>query len=157
VFLEEPGDRQGSAELDGLGGHGELGVVGQHGYQLVEVEALERVDGAMDGGGFGRRSWQGHVVRVGAGAEAGAGADERAVDGRRGGAEDAGGLGRGEAEHVAQDQDRPLLRRQVLEARDERQRDRFSCVVAGFGAGGYVAEQHIGVGLEPPWFIGPHR
>ena len=55
-------------------------------------------------------------------------------------------------EHVAQHEHRPLLRRQVLEADDERQRDRLLGLVARLGAGSVVRdplEQHVGVGLEP--------
>jgi hypothetical protein len=55
VFLEVPGDGQGSPELDGLGWHNEPGVIGQHGHELTEVKALERVDEALDDRGFGRR------------------------------------------------------------------------------------------------------
>ena len=40
-----------------------------------------------------------------------------------------GGLGRREAEHVPQHQDRPLLGRQVLQARHERQRDSLPRVI----------------------------
>ena len=113
-----------------------LASVGQQGHQPAEVEVLERVDEPVDDRGLGRGFGQRHVVRVPSGAQAGPGPDERAVDGRRGRVEDVGGLGRREAEHVAQHQDRSLLRRQVLQARDERQRDRLPRVIPGLGARG---------------------
>jgi hypothetical protein len=89
-------------------------------------------------------------VRIPVGAKARPGPDERAVDGRRGRVEDAGDLGRREAEHVPQHQDRSLLGRQVLQASHERQRDGLPRVIPRLGAGGRVVEQHVRERLEPP-------
>ena len=50
----------------------------------------------------------------------GTGALQRALDQRRRGAEHDGDIGGGEREDVTQDQRRPLPRRQVLQAGDER-------------------------------------
>ena len=53
-----------------------------------------------------------------------------------------GYLGRGETEHFAQDQRRPLKRGQVLQRRDERELDALARKVLGLGG-------EAGVGLEP--------
>ena len=76
-----------------------------------------------------------------------------------GGIEHLGDLLGAEAEHVAQHEHRSLLRREVLEADDERQGDRLLGLVARLGSGGFVRdaiEQRIGVGLEPDR-LGPAR
>ena len=152
---EELGDRPRPAELQRLGRHGEPGVRGQQGHQPADVKVLERVDEAVDDRGLGGGLGQRHVADVPPGPQAGPCPDQRAVDRRRAGAEDVGGLRRGEAEHVAQHQDRSLLRRQVLQARDERQRDGLPRVIPGLRARGHVAEQHLRVGLKPPRVIRP--
>ena len=56
-----------------------------------------------------------------------------------------GHLGRGEAEHIAQDQRRPLGRRQVLQRRDVRELDGLAGKVVRLG-------RDVGVGLEPADF-----
>jgi hypothetical protein len=70
---------------------------------------------------------------------------QRAVDrgGRR--VKLLGHLGRGEAEHLAQDQRRPLQRGQVLQRRDERELDALAGQVVRLG-------RDVGVGLEPADF-----
>ena len=73
----------------------------------------------VDDGGLGRGLGNRHVVQIPVGAEASPGPDERAVNGGLSGAEDVGGLGRREAEHVPGYEDRPLLGWQVLQARHE--------------------------------------
>ena len=68
------------------------------------------------------------------------------------GLEHLGDLGGAEAEHVAQHEHRALLRREMLEADDERQRDRLLGLVARLRSGSLVRdplEQDVGVGLEP--------
>ena len=62
-----------------------------------------------------------------------AGALERAVHRRDGGVERLRHLVRREAEHLAQDQHRALVRGQVLERRDERQLDALAQLVARAG------------------------
>jgi hypothetical protein len=153
---QEPGDRPRPPVLGGFRRHAEPGVVGEEGDQFVQVEALERADEAVDDGGLGRGLGNRHVVRVPVGVKACPGTDERAVDGGLRAPEDAGGLGRREAEHVPEYEDRPLLGWQVLQARHERQGDRLPCVVPGFGAGDQVV-QIIRVGLEPPRLAGPYQ
>ena len=57
-----------------------------------------------------------------------------------------------EPQNVAQDEDRPLARRQELECADERERDRLCCLIPclwarrGFGE---LLKQYVGVRLEP--------
>ena len=56
------------------------------------------------------------------------------------------------AQHVAQHEHRALLRREMLKADDERQRDRLLGLVARLRSGSLVrdpVEQDVGVGLEP--------
>ena len=56
------------------------------------------------------------------------------------------------AQHVAQHEHRALLRREMLKADDERQRDRLLRLVARLRSGSLVRhalEQDVGVGLEP--------
>ena len=69
-----------------------------------------------------------------------------------GGVEYLGDLLGAEAEHVAQHEHRALLRREVLKADDERQRDRLFGLVARLRSGSVVRDaldQDVGVGLEP--------
>ena len=56
-----------------------------------------------------------------------------------------------EAEHIAQDERRPLARRQVLQGRDERQLERLAALEASLGARRPVCDPDrlIGVGLDP--------
>ena len=68
-------------------------------------------------------------------------------------------LGGAVAEHVAQHQHGPLLRRHPLQAGDEGEADRLLRLVAGVGPGGAVGqalEQRVGVGLQPDR-LGPAR
>jgi len=63
-----------------------------------------------------------------------------------------GRLAGAEPEHVAQDEHGALLRRQVLQTNDERQRDRLPGLVTGLRSRSCVGdalEQDIGVGLNP--------
>ena len=79
-------------------------------------------------------------------------AAQQAVDRRLAGLEHLGDLRGAEAEHVAQHEHRALLRREVLQADDERQRDRLLGLVARLRSGSLVRdalEQDVGVGLEP--------
>jgi hypothetical protein len=62
-----------------------------------------------------------------------AGALQRAVDGRGGGAEQRRRVPGREAEHIPHQQHRPLVRRQVLQRGDERQLDALVLVVAASG------------------------
>lgn len=110
---------------------------------------LERVDETIDDCGLGHGFRQRHVMRVPVRGEASSGPDERAVDGRHGRAEDAGDLGRREANHIPEHEDRSLLWRQALQARHERECDRLARIVLGFGAWGGAVEQHIRERLEP--------
>jgi hypothetical protein len=77
---------------------------------------------------------------------------QRAVHGGLAGVEHRRGLAGAEPEHVAQDEDRALGRGQVLEARDEGERDGLARLVARLGAGGRVGdglEQDVGIWLQP--------
>ena len=79
-------------------------------------------------------------------------AAQQAVDRWRGGIEHLGDLPGAEAEHVAQHEHRALLRREMLKADDERQRDRLFRLVARLRSGSLVGdalEQDVWVGLEP--------
>ena len=79
-------------------------------------------------------------------------AAQEAVDRGGGGIEHRGDLLGAEAEHVAQHEHRALLRREVLQADDERQRDRLFGLVARLRSGSLVGdavEQDVWVGLEP--------
>ena len=60
-------------------------------------------------------------------------------------------LARGEAEHLAQDQHRALVRRQVLKRGDEGELDALALLVARLGRGVAVLERRalVGVGLDP--------
>ncbi len=58
-------------------------------------------------------------------------------------------LARGEAEHVAQQQHRPLPGRQVLKSGGERQLDALALLVAGGRRGEPVGEAGVGERLEP--------
>ena len=63
-----------------------------------------------------------------------------------------GDLGGAQPEHVAQHEHRALARGQVLEAGDERERDRLAQLVARLRAGrgvGDALQQRVRVGLEP--------
>ncbi len=151
---QEPGDRVVALVLQRRRRHGQPGVVGEQGDNAVHVAALvgagEPLDELLLPGGFrGRRSVGGARVVV---AQGRPGALERAGHGLLGGAEDAGRLAGGEAEHVAQEQHGPLPRRQPLHRGDEGQRDRLACLVPGlrswFG-GGQPLEQVVRTGLEP--------
>ncbi len=77
---------------------------------------------------------------------------QQAVDRCRGGVEHLGDLGGAVAEHVAEHEHRPLLRREMLEADDERQPDRLLGLIARLRSGrlvGNALQEHVGVGLEP--------
>ena len=65
-----------------------------------------------------------------------------------------------EAERVAQQQDRALPRRQVLDRRDERERDRLLGLIARVRAGGGVGQavkQDVGERLQPYRLPAPGR
>ena len=79
-------------------------------------------------------------------------AAQEAVDRRLSGLEHLGDLTGAVAEDVAQHQHRALLRRQMLEAGDEGQRDPLARLVARLRAGSLVGdsfEEEVGVRLEP--------
>ena len=79
-------------------------------------------------------------------------AAQQAVDRRVARLEHLGDLRGAVAQHVAQHEHRALLRREMLEADDEGERDRLLGLVARLRSGGLVRdplEQHVGVGLEP--------
>ena len=106
--------------------HRQHGVVVEQRGQRLDVVALERV-GVLGGQ---RRL----VVRAGRAdlrlvdavlAERGPGPLQRAVHRGDGGAEQLGDLLRLPPQHLAQDEHRPLLRREVLQGADERQPDRL--------------------------------
>ena len=87
-------------------------------------------------------------------------AAQQAVDRRRAGLEHLGDLGGAVAEHVAQDEHRTLLRREVLQADDEGQCDRLPGLVARLRPGSRVGdplEEHVGVGLEPDRLVPARR
>ena len=88
-----------------------------------------------------------------------AGALQGAVDRGHRGLERLADLLGGEAEHLAQDQHRPLARRQVLHRGDEGELDRLALLVAGVGGGVAVLdlERLVGVGLEPDLLGRPAR
>ena len=98
---------------------------------------------------------RGREIRSGSGcrAEPGAGADKRTVDGRRGRAEDLGGLVRREAEDVAEHQDHALLGGELLQPGDEGQGDGLARVVARFGAEFDRFEQCVWIWLQPPRIV----
>ncbi len=79
-------------------------------------------------------------------------AAQQAVDRRLADLEHLGDLRGAVAEHVAQHEHRALLRREMLKADDERQRDRLLGLVARLRSGSLVRdplEEDVGVGLEP--------
>ena len=80
-----------------------------------------------------------------------AGALQGAVDGGDRGLERLPHLLGGEAEHLAQDQDRALARRQLLHRGDEGELDRLALLVAGVRRGVAVLDLQrlVRVGLEP--------
>ena len=85
-----------------------------------------------------------------------------AEDGQRtvGAVENAGRLARPESQHIPQDQHRALPRRQQLQGRDERDRDRFGRFVARLRAGrgvGEPLEQDVGIGFQPRHLAQPGR
>ena len=59
-----------------------------------------------------------------------------------------GHLGGREAQHLAQDQHRPLARRQPLQRRDERQLDALALLVAGLRRGVAVVQPELLVGVR---------
>ncbi len=59
------------------------------------------------------------------------------------------GLARSPGEHVPQDEDRPLSRRQELDRDQERQADAFPLRVSRFGVGSHTGDHRVGQGLEP--------
>ena len=141
--------------LVGLGRHRQPRVVGEQGDDAVDVAGLDRVGEAADDLALALGVRQRRPFAPGRGQarlERRARAAQQAVDRRLAGLEHLGDLGGAEAEHVAQHEHRALLRREVLEADDERQRDRLLGLVARLRSGrvvGDALEQHVGVGLEP--------
>src|SRR5262249_22978428 len=81
------------------------------------------------------------------------GALQEAVDGGGGGAERRGDLGWCEPENVAEQEDRSLAARQVLEGGDEGQFDALAPLIAGLWRGGPVLDPEgvVGVGRQPNW------
>ena len=116
----------------------------QQRHERRDVVALERRDVLVEElllAGVDRRSACHGVV---AGGQRGAGALQRAVDGRDTRVEQLGDFGRVPAENLAQDQHRALARREMLQGGDERQADRFS---GGRDLTGIAIEvEHVGVG-----------
>ena len=93
-------------------------------------------------------AWAGGQARL----ECRPGAAHEAVDRLLGGVQHRGGLAGAEPEHVAQHEHRALLRREMLQADDERQRDRLPGLVARLRSGSLVRdalEQDVREGLEP--------
>ena len=155
AVVQEGADRGAALVLVRLRRHRQPGVVGQQGYDAVDVAGLERVreaadDVALELGVRERRPFA--PCRRQAGLERGARAAQQAVDRGRARLEDLRDLLGAEAEHVAQHEHGTLLGREVLKARDERERDCLLGLVACVGAGGVgrnVIQQDVGVGLEP--------
>ena len=91
---------------------------------------------------------RGYVDRL----ERGASPLQGAVDRGNARLQQLGSLGRLPAEHLAEDQHRALLRRQVLQSRDERELDRLArdCDVGGIAV--VVQHERVGRWLDPGHF-----
>ena len=141
--------------------HGD--VVGEQGHERVDVAGLVGAGEAVDELALlGRaRTWR-QFVFCGWG-EPLPDDGPRPLEGARHGllarVEDGGDLAGAVAEDVAQDEDSSLTRRERLECREERDRDRFARLVAAFGSGRLVGptEERVGVGLEPDHLAGAAR
>ena len=136
--------------------HGQPGVVGEQGDDAIHVGGLEGpgepIHQLLLGGRAGRR-WRFPLPRSWSlPLQGGAGALERAGHRLLGGAEDVGGLGGVESQHVAEDEDGALAGRQQLQGGDEGERDRFHRLVPRFRTGcavGETLEQGVRVRFEP--------
>jgi hypothetical protein len=135
---EEGRDRRRALVLQRHGRHRKPRVAGQQGDQAVDVVGLVGVGEALDQPTFLGGARRGRALLAGAWealSEGGAGALERALDRVFGGLEHGRGFCGGEAEHVAQKEDRPLVRGQVLQRGDERELDRLPGLKSCLGAG----------------------
>ena len=114
--------------------HGDEDVVGQQGYQRLQIGQLP---GAGEHGHdrvLGGRACDGRRLVAGGGLpalQAGAGSFQGAVDRLDGHLQHAGHLAGVEAKDVAKDEDGELARRKQLQGGHEGQRDRFALLVAG--------------------------
>jgi hypothetical protein len=113
-------------------------VVGQHGYQRVDIGGLPCADESGHERLLGRRACGGRRLVAGgrrlSALQAGPRPLEGAVDRFDSRIQHGGYLAGVETEDVAQDQDGELARRQDLQGGDERQGDRFGLLVAGLRA-----------------------
>jgi EmrB/QacA subfamily drug resistance transporter len=152
-----------SPVAEGQRRHRQPGVVGQHGNQRADVAVLERVGEPREQVTLGGRAGQRRPAEPARGQLPGQRRPrplQGAVDRVQAAPEDCGRLGRAEAQRVPQHQRRPLPRRQVLQRRDEGERDRLPGLVARLGAGrgvGQLVEQHVRVGLKPQRLVGRGR
>jgi hypothetical protein len=158
---EEAMHCRGPAVFEGEGRHPHPRVVGHQRDERVDIAVLERLDQPAEQFLFGRRVRRRWLVRLGCLAGEGRpGPLERAGDRLLGGVQHLRDLTGREVEHVAQDQGSALPRREELQRRDERERDRFAGLVAGLRPGcrvGEVGEQHVGVGAQPDHFAAAGR
>jgi len=135
--------------------HRQPRVVGQQGDQDVDVAALERVGEPREQLALDRGPGQRRLAEPAGGQLRGQGGPrplQRAVDRVQAPPEDVGGLGGAEAERVPQHQRGPLPGRQLLQRRDERERDGLPGLVPRLRAGrdvGQLGEQQVRVGLQP--------
>ncbi len=160
---QEGADRGPALVGVGEGRHREPRVGGQERHQSVEVAVFDRRGEAADDVALALGVRQRRPVASGGRQprfERLPRAAQQAVDRRRAGLEHLGDLGGAVAEHVAQDEHRTLLRREVLQADDEGQCDRLPGLVASLGAGSRVGdplEEHVGIGLEPDRLVPARR
>src|SRR4051812_23844766 len=155
AVAQERADRHRPLILVGLGRHRQPGVVGEQGDDGVDVARLDRVGEAADDVAFALGARERRPLTSAGGkarVERGARAAQQAVDRRLSRREQFGDLRGAEPEHVAQHEHGALLRREVLQADDERQRDRLLRLVARLRAGrvvGDAVEQDVRIRLQP--------